>query len=114
MIQGGTMNIKWDNLLKKIRADPEKFIREENGWGAFFSESDAAEEEDVESGDSEFKTDEEKDGEGEGEDEDFDDEDYDDEDDELESLVDEEGGLTRGRVGGKRRGGPQEKEQKER
>lgn len=40
MIEGGTLNIKWDNLLKNIRANPEKFVYEEKGWRPFFETSD--------------------------------------------------------------------------
>lgn len=87
------MNLKWDQLLKKIRTNPESFIRDEGGWRLFFQDSDKSEDEaGSESGDSEFVEEEEEEEEDE-EDEDF------DEDEELESLVDEEGAFIRGRVG---------------
>lgn len=38
-MDGGVRNIKWDNLLKKIRSDPKQFIAE-RGWAAFFEEED--------------------------------------------------------------------------
>jgi nucleosome binding factor SPN SPT16 subunit len=111
------MNIKWDALLKKIRTDPEAFMKEENGWRAFFSDSERTEEQ-PESGDSEFEEQPEEEEEEEeeiGDDEDFDEEDFDDEDAELESLVDEDGEITRGRMGGIReRRRPQEEEKEER
>ena len=36
-IEVGSVNLKWDKFLKKIREDPEKFVFEENGWFAFFN-----------------------------------------------------------------------------
>ena len=93
------MNIKWDNLLKKIRSDPEAFMREENGWRAFFSDSDHPNEaEELGSEESDFQEGEEGEVEGEAEgddDDDFDEDDEYDEDDELESLVPEDGWLIR-------------------
>lgn len=90
-MDGGVRNLKWDNLLKKIRSEPAKFI-EEGGWGAFFEEDEEEEsdqsfnEEDSGEGDSAF--DEEED--GEDDDDDDDDSDlYDSEEDE-ESLEEEE------------------------
>ena len=51
----GQMNIKWDKLLKRIRADPEGFIYEEGGWRSFADDdADQAGSDDEESGDSEF------------------------------------------------------------
>ena len=44
------MNLKWDSLLKKIRADPENFIYEEKGWKAFFTDTEEIEEEHDQSG----------------------------------------------------------------
>lgn len=34
-IEGGTLNLKWENLLRKIWSDPSKFVFEEQGWRAF-------------------------------------------------------------------------------
>ena len=51
------VNIKWDKLLKRIRADPEYFVNEEGGWSAFADEEEASGGEDGEEGgdgDSEF------------------------------------------------------------
>lgn len=86
--------MKWDQLLKKIRTDPESFIRDEGGWRLFFQDSDKSQDEaGSESGDSEFVEEEEEEEVEDEEDEDF------DEDDELDSLVDEEGLLIRRRMG---------------
>lgn len=99
-IEGGTMNLKWETLLKKIRTDPENFIREEKGWKAFFSDTEEEEQEEAEgeSSDSEFKSEEEEEEEEEDDEEDGDDDEDDDdfdEDEELDDLVDDEGELTR-------------------
>ena len=91
------MNLKWDSLLKKIRGDPEKFLYEEKGWKAFFTDTEELEEEQAESEDSEFQSEEEEEEEDEEIDEDG--SDY-DSDAELDSLVDEEGSLIRRRVRG--------------
>ena len=42
----GQMNIKWDKLLKRIRADPEGFIYEEGGWRSFADDGDEVQEDD--------------------------------------------------------------------
>ena len=43
-MQGSTLNIKWDNFLKRIKNDPEKFF-EEGGWEPFFIDSEDDEDE---------------------------------------------------------------------
>lgn len=48
------MNIKWDFMLKRIRKDPEHFVNEEGGWGAFAEEEEGPEEDDDLGADSEF------------------------------------------------------------
>lgn len=52
----GQMNLKWDKLLKDIRADPHDFIYEQNGWKSFVdNDEEQGEGEDQSSeGDSEF------------------------------------------------------------
>lgn len=40
--EGGGINLKWDNILKKIRGNAREFIIEEGGWRAFFDEEDAS------------------------------------------------------------------------
>ena len=52
----GQMNLKWDKLLKDIRADPHDFIYEQNGWKSFVdNDEEHPDGEDEESeGDSEF------------------------------------------------------------
>jgi len=88
-IEGGTLNLKWDNVLKKIRQDPEKFIYEEGGWGAFFDDMDEGDQESLDSDDSEFASDVEDDEEDE-DDSEFDEDDLVDEDEELDDLEDED------------------------
>lgn len=79
--EGGTINLKWDKFLKKIREDPETFINEEGGWYAFVDDSD--EEDELSGGgeDSSFEIEEEED----EDDVDLDEEDlYGEEDDDFE------------------------------
>ena len=47
IIQGGTINIKWDKFLKNVLQDPQKFI-DEGAWSGFCTESDSEEEEELE------------------------------------------------------------------
>jgi nucleosome binding factor SPN SPT16 subunit len=87
--EGGTINMKWDKFLKRIREDPETFINEEGGWYAFVDDS---EDEDAESGehhDSSFEVE----AEDEEEDDDLDEDDFyneEDESDEEEEYDDDE------------------------
>jgi len=52
----GPMNLKWQNIIDKIKNDPEGFIKE-GGWD-FLHESVGDEESDVNDGDSSFKEEE--------------------------------------------------------
>jgi len=92
-IEGGTLNLKWDNLLKKIRQDPENFIYEEGGWRAFFDDSEGEENESDAEDDSEFNSEEEEENEEESE---FDESELYDEDEELEDLEEEEDDFEEG------------------
>jgi nucleosome binding factor SPN SPT16 subunit len=38
--EGGKINLKWDNILKKIRANIRDFIFEDKGWRGFFDEDE--------------------------------------------------------------------------
>ena len=48
IIEGGTLNLKWDNLLKQIRQDPKKFFIEDGGWRAFIEDDEELEDEEEE------------------------------------------------------------------
>ena len=39
------MGLKWDKILKRIRDDPEGFVNEDGGWGAFADNDEALKEE---------------------------------------------------------------------
>lgn len=93
IIQGGTINIKWDKFLKNVLQDPQKFI-DEGAWSGFCTESDSEEEEELEEDeeydgsdeeeeeeDDDFDFEEEFEEEGESEEE-FEDDEYDDEEEE--------------------------------
>jgi nucleosome binding factor SPN SPT16 subunit len=41
----GEKSLKWDKILKRIRDDPETFVNEEGGWGAFADDDEAIEQE---------------------------------------------------------------------
>lgn len=41
----GSNNIRWDQMLTRIRDDPGKFVEEDGGWGAFADDDKALEEE---------------------------------------------------------------------
>lgn len=84
--EGGTINLKWDKFLKKIRDDPETFINEEGGWYAFADDSDEEDEKSNGEEDSSFEIQEDED----EEDIDLDEEDlYGEEDDEDDFEEDE-------------------------
>ena len=38
--EGGKINLKWDNILKKIRENAHEFIFEDGGWRGFFEDDD--------------------------------------------------------------------------
>jgi nucleosome binding factor SPN SPT16 subunit len=38
--EGGKINLKWDNILKRIRENGRDFIFEEGGWRGFFDDDD--------------------------------------------------------------------------
>ena len=50
--EGGGINLKWDNILKKIRENMKEFIFENGAWRDFFEDDDQNEEDDI-GGDSE-------------------------------------------------------------
>lgn len=51
--EGGSVNLKWDNILKKILENPEAFL-EEGGWRGFFDEEEETQEDEQEEEGSEF------------------------------------------------------------
>lgn len=88
-LEGGMLNLKWDNILKHIRKEPEKFVKEEGGWAAYFDDLDEEEDEEDQS----FKEEEEDDSaynEDEEDDDEFSESELYDEDDEMDSLEEEE------------------------
>jgi nucleosome binding factor SPN SPT16 subunit len=40
--EGGKINLKWDNILKRIRENAKTFIFEDGGWREFFEDDDAS------------------------------------------------------------------------
>ena len=38
--EGGKINLKWDNILKKIRENAKEFIFEDGGWRGFFEDDE--------------------------------------------------------------------------
>lgn len=76
-------------MLKKIRQNPEKFVEEEGGWGAFFDNMNDDDQELQDPEDSEFESDFDYEIEDENDSE-FDEEDLVDDDEELEDLNEEE------------------------
>ncbi len=86
--EGGSITLKWNNLLKKIVSDPKDFL-DEGGWRVFAEESDHEQnDDDQDDGDSEF--DEEDAGDEEEEDDlDLDEELY-EEDSDAEEFDEEE------------------------
>ena len=41
--EGGKINLRWDNILKKIRENAKEFIFENGGWRGFFDDEDGEE-----------------------------------------------------------------------
>ena len=57
--EGGKINLKWDNILKKIRENAKEFIFEDGGWRGFFEDDDAIENQEKEEFDDESSFNEE-------------------------------------------------------
>ena len=79
--EGGKINLKWDNILKKIRENPKDFIYEDGGWRQFYDDEDDQDNQELREEDNESSFDE-----AEYEDE----EDEYHEDGELDDLEEEE------------------------
>ena len=92
--EGGKINLKWDNILRKIRENAKEFIFEDGGWRGFFEDDDEAKPENGEADFDEESSFNEEDFEEEEEEAYEDDEfleelDNDDDDDEEEEFDDE-------------------------